>query len=298
GEVVSDDELKLIALAGRKKLSEPANLTITSVSYDGSKFDITVNVTLPSGAQYIYLPRDAVVDATTIQNWSTGHKLIDVSGKNWITVTLPAALGSSPAGVNKLVVETDEGLYLYGSGTYTLTNPSPRLFQATNYISSGKVTQVGFSEPALTKRDPLPITLGGGSGTITVDQFSLEHVKLNVQSVASPITLQPSLLPLTKYTVAKDMNKVGEYESNTGGEFTFTIDATGLWEIFKSELGLSLAGDYIIKVIITTILVGIFAMIVVEATPVKFDDQATRAMLTLIAIVILAALVKLLVFAR
>ncbi len=294
----SANEIKLLYLAGRKKLSGLANLTVASTTFDGSNFHITVNASLPAGAQYIYIPASATTSAPVVQNWSTGDKLVDVSGKNYLTFTITAPLGGALKGVKSLGIKTNEGFYAYGTGTWTPSIATTTLYRATNTIIDGKVTSVSWNMSVLAKLDT-PITVSAGTGKLQIFNASIDYIKLNALSVTSPIKLTDNaLLPYKTYTLLQNDNKVEEVVPDDQGVATFTISSTGTWVVATMAKAWNDVSSNVIHIVMTALLVGVFAAIVVERTPSKFDDRVVGTLEILVIVAILTGLIKLILLLR
>jgi len=304
-KTLTQDEIKLLYYAGRKKLSEPASLAVSSVTYDGSKFDITVNATLPNEAQYIYIPQIATTDRTVVQNWSTGHKLIDVSGLSWTTFTIPATPGEAVPGLKYLGIETDEGIYAYGSDTMNLANPTTRPFytsvgSVTNTINAGRVEQVSFSISDALRliKTSGYVSLTGGAGTLKFLSHGQDYLKIDA-TVISPIGLSfQNLYPLMDYRILLDTNEKPSFKTDDYGKATYTLSAGGIWEIGLPKNIYESFNANIMSIITVTLIITVFVAFVVEQTPQKWDDDAAKALFALVILTLVIAVVKLILFIK
>ena len=295
-----EDVQKLFHL-GRHKT---ATLSAPSATYDGSQFLVNITAQLPGDGKSYVLPAPLGAQGLTAIGQIGNFTFLNVGTAGEVSYTFTATPGQAVPGLAYLGIETDNSVYAYGTGNMTLSVQRTKLFYnnndaPVNIITSGKVTAVSWSGlKTLQEIKASTLELLSGDGQVRVDKFSLEDTKLNVPSLTNPIKIRATLLPVTKYKITRDLNLVQEANTNEDAVMTFVLDNTGAWEVFKAALGASIAMDYIMKVMLATIIVAIFAMLVVEKTPVKFDDNATKAIIAMITIVILVALVKVLILTR
>jgi len=288
---LSESELDLLYYINRYKY---ATLSAPSATFSNNQFLVNITAVLPNDGGSYLLPAPLGATGLTAVGSIGNITFLDAGSAGQVSYTFTATPGQAVPGVGRLGIETDEGVYAYGTGSMTLSTPTSTMYLATNTIAAGKVTAVSWSGVGTLRVLDTALYVQSGDGVLEVKKATPELIEINAQSVTSPVKITATnLLPYVDYNVLHDNNKVTTFSPNDQGVATFEITAAGDWLIGTVASVWDSVGSNVIAITTTALIVAIFAMMVVERTPAKFDDNVMKALLAMLMLAIVAGLIKL-----
>ena len=291
GRVLSDDEALILFHINRYKF---ATLSAPSATYNGTAFLVNVTASLPGDGGSYLLP--APVNATSSYSsvGSIGNfTFLDVGNASTASFIIPAEPGKAVPGLRELAIETDSGLYAYGTGKLNLATPlstplaKPSLI--TNTIQDGKVVAINWSGiDTFSKLQPSAyITSTSGSANLTILQDSDKLMKLNLDA---PLKLYfQNLLPIMTYDVSNGQDKIGSFKTDTLGTASYTAPAGTIYigtpENIQQVMSNNLT-SLLTKILVIALMAGIF----VEMTKTRLDDEMVALIIGLLVVLVILAI--------